>query len=73
MALGDKVIVLIDMGAGKVREEVVAAGSAGGIVAKRFVEGGVTVTELTRAGREIRSVNVPAGRLVATIDAPRGR
>ncbi len=73
MALGDKVIVLIDMGAGKVREEVVAAGSAGGKVETVLEHDLTSVREVTRSGRSIRSVVVPLGRLVATIDVPKGR
>jgi hypothetical protein len=73
MSLGDRVIILIDMGAGKVREETVTAGSAGGNVRTRLVDGSWYIEELTRTARSLRSVVVPDGRLVATIEVPKGR
>ena len=71
--LGDKVIVLIDMGAGKVREETVTAGSAGGTVKATRDPSGVVVAERTRNGRDIRTVAVPVARLIAVIEVPKGR
>ena len=73
MALGDSVIVLIDIGAGKVREEIVKAGSAGGNVKVKPDASGAIVSELTRNGRELRQVRVPLSRLVAIIEQPKGR
>ena len=73
MSLGDRVIVLIDMGAGKVREETVTAGSAGGTVKPTFRDGSWHFEELTRSARPLRSVIVPEARLIATIEVPKGR
>lgn len=71
--LGDKVVVLIDMGAGKVREETIEARSAGGSVKPNIGLTFAVVSELTRNGREVRSVTVPVDRLLAAIEVPRGR
>lgn len=73
MSLGDRVIVLIDTGAGKVREETVEARSAGGNVVGVVGQFTARAEERTRNGRVIRSVDVPVARLIALIEVPRGR
>lgn len=71
MALGDKVLVLVDAGAGKVREEEVAATSAGGRIAVDRKDGWWEVQERTRNGTPKRTIRVTPERLVAIIDKPR--
>lgn len=70
MALGDGVVVLIDAGAGKVREEEMRVNSAGGKISVGRLAGSFTIEEQTRTGRPLRRILVSEARLVAIIEKP---
>lgn len=70
MAIRDRVRVLIDVGTGAVREEVVEATKEGGGVEVHRDAHGVHVTETTRNGLARRTVTVTGARVVAIIEEP---
>lgn len=70
MAIRDRVRVLIDVGAGEVREEVVEATKEGGGIDVYRADGRTNVTETTRNGLARRTVTVADERVVAIIEEP---
>lgn len=70
MAIRDRVRVLIDVGAGEVREEVVEATKEGGATEVYRDAHGVHITETTRNGLARRTVTVADARVVAIIEEP---
>lgn len=71
--LGDKVLVLVDVGNGATREEAVSATRAGGSVDVRVGDAWAIVEESSQSGAVVRSVRVPVDRVVAVIEEPRRR
>lgn len=70
MALHDKVTVLIDVGAGAVREEVIVATVEGGAIDVLAETDPATFTEVTRKGLAVRTIGVARSRLVAYVEEP---
>ena len=70
MAIRDRVRVLIDVGAGAVREEVVEATKEGGAVETYRKDGLTYLTETTWNGLARRTVTVADARVVAIIEEP---
>jgi predicted phosphodiesterase len=66
---GDRVEVLVDVGDG-VRTFEIAATKDGRRVEVATVRGNVHVTEVTRTGREIRTAQFMASRVVAVVEHP---
>jgi hypothetical protein len=66
---GDRVEVLIDVGGGVERFEIVAT-RAGRRVDISNVRGTVEVSEVTRSGQPIRSARFMASRVVAIVEHP---
>ena len=66
---GDRVEVLVDVGGGVQRFEIVAT-RAGRSVEVSTVRGTVEVTEVTRSGRPVRSARFMATRVVAIVEHP---
>jgi hypothetical protein len=69
---GDRVEVLVDVGGGVERFEVVAT-RAGRRVETSNVRGTVEVTEVTRSGHAVRSARFMATRIVAIVEHPAER
>ena len=67
---GDRVLVVIDVGGGGVREFEVAATKAGRRVEVAMTRGTVEVTEVTRSGQPVRSARFMATRVVALVEHP---
>ena len=66
---GDRVEVLVDVGDGVQRFEVVAT-RAGRRIEISSVRGTVEVMEVTRSGRPVRSARFMATRVVAVVEHP---
>jgi hypothetical protein len=66
---GDRVEVLVDVGGGVQRFEIVAT-RAGRRVEVATIRGTVEVTEVTRSGRPVRSARFMATRVVAIVEHP---
>ncbi len=66
---GDRVEVLVDVGGGVQRFEIVAT-RAGRRVDVSTVRGTVEVTEVTRSGRPVRAARFMATRVVAIVEHP---
>lgn len=67
---GDRVLVVIDVGGGSVREFEVSATKAGRRVEVSIARGTVEVTEVTRSGQPVRSARFMATRVVALVEHP---
>ena len=66
---GDRVEVLVDVGGGVQRFDIVAT-RAGRRVEVATARGTVEVTEVTRSGRPVRSARFMATRVVAIVEHP---
>jgi hypothetical protein len=66
---GDRVEVLVDVGGGVQRFEIVAT-RAGRRVDISTVRGTIEVSEVTRSGRPVRSARFMATRVVAIVEHP---
>jgi hypothetical protein len=66
---GDRVEVVVDVGGGVQRFEIVAT-RAGRSVEVSNVRGTVEVTEVTRSGQPVRSARFMASRVVAIVEHP---
>lgn len=71
MALGDKVRVLIDVGGGNTREEVIQATKVGGRTSVTTEDEIALVKELSMNGTPIRTIRVGIHRVVAIIEEPK--
>ncbi|MBO0703294.1 MAG: hypothetical protein J2P38_10205 [Candidatus Dormibacteraeota bacterium] len=71
MARGDRVLVVMDVGAGQTQEFSVAATQAGRRVEVNTGSRQTTVSEVTRTGRPVRSAWFLTSRVVALIELPR--
>jgi hypothetical protein len=67
---GDRVLVVVDVGGGAVREFEVSATKAGRRVEVSVARGSVEVTEVTRSGQPVRSARFMAARVVALVEHP---
>lgn len=70
MAIRDRVRVLIDVGAGEVREELVEVTKEGGTIDVYREDGRTSITETTWNGLARRTVTVADARVVAIIEEP---
>lgn len=70
MAIRDRVRVLIDVGAGEVREETVEVTKEGGTIDVYREDGRTSITETTWNGLARRTVTVADARVVAIIEEP---
>ncbi|HTX63041.1 MAG TPA: hypothetical protein VMD28_05350 [Acidimicrobiales bacterium] len=66
---GDQVEVLVDVGSGVRRFDIVAT-KAGRRVEVANVRGTVEVTEVTRSGTPVRTARFMAARVVAVVEHP---
>ena len=67
---GDRVLVVIDVGGGGVKEFELTATKAGRRVEVAMTRGTVEVTEVTRSGQPVRSARFMATRVVALVEQP---
>lgn len=67
---GDRVVIVMDVGGGAVREFDVTATKAGRRVEVSMTRGTVEVTEVTRSGQAVRSARFMAARVVALVEHP---
>ncbi len=67
---GDRVVIVVDVGGGAVREFEVAATRAGRRVEVSLSRGTVEVSEVTRSGQPVRSARFMATRVVALVEHP---
>jgi hypothetical protein len=67
---GDRVVIVMDVGGGGVREFDVTATKAGRRVEVSMTRGTVEVTEVTRSGQPVRSARFMAARVVALVEHP---
>ncbi len=67
---GDRVIIVVDVGGGAVREFEIAATKAGRRVEVSTSRGTVEVTEVTRSSQPVRSARFMAARVVAMVEHP---
>jgi len=70
VAIRDRIRVLIDVGAGSIREEVVEATREGGAVETHRDDGLTYITETNKNGLARRTVTVADARVVAIIEEP---
>lgn len=70
--VGDRVEVLIDVGAGAVRSFEIEATRAGRWVDITNSRGVVEVVETTRSGQPVRTARFMASRIVAIVEHPAG-
>ena len=73
MALGERVRVLIDVGGGNTREEVIQATKAGGRTTVTTADEIALIQEVSKAGAPVRTVRVGIHRVVAIIEEPKHR
>lgn len=73
MALGDKVVVVVDEGKGPVRHEEVVDVGGGSVYWEGTIDGFVTVRVQTKGGNTIRSSAYAIGRVVSITEIPRRR
>lgn len=70
MALHDRVTVLIDVGTGSTREEILQVRVEGAVIDVQPDTDPVTFTEVSRKGLAIRTISVARARLIAYIEEP---
>ena len=73
MALGDKVVVVVDEGKGPVRHEETVDVGGGSVSWELTAEGFVSVRVLTKGGSTIRSSAYATSRVVSLTEIPRRR
>ena len=73
MALGDKVVVLVDEGKAVIRHEEEVKVNGGRVAWEGPIDGFVRVYVLTKDGSTIRSSAYASTRVVSVTEEPRGR